>query len=103
MSLSDVDRAEVLVRYRAGASARRLADRFGVSPDTIERVIPPAERRRGQFDPATLPITEAELIRLRQDGASWGALAARTGLTRAGAYRRYLRALRRVESPHSGS
>lgn len=101
--LSDVDRAEILIRYRNGQSARQLAGRFGVSPDTVERIIPPDERRRGQYTRAALPITEAELIRLREAGATWGALAARTGLTRAGAYRRYLRARRRVEGPHSGS
>jgi lambda repressor-like predicted transcriptional regulator len=103
VTLSEIDRAEILTRYRNGQSARQLAGRFGVSPDTIERALPADVRRPGEFELADLPITEAELIRRRHEGASWGALAAATGLTRSGAYRRYLRACRRVEQAHSGS
>lgn len=98
MILTEKDRAEVLVRYQRGASARQLAGRFGVSPDTIERVIPADQRRRGQYTARELPITEAELIRWREAGATWRELAEATGLTLWGARNRYLTACRRTET-----
>lgn len=98
MILTEKDQAEILVRYQRGQSARQLAGRFGVSPDTIERAIPADLRRRGQFEARDLPITEAELIRRREAGATWRELAEVTGLSLWGARNRYLTACRRSET-----
>lgn len=98
MTLTEKDVAEVRLRYQRGQSARQLAGRFGVSPDTIERCIPAEQRRPGRFQPRDLPITEAELVRRREAGALWRELAEDTGLSIWGVRNRYLAACRRSES-----
>jgi hypothetical protein len=98
MPLDDTDRAEILVRYRNGQSARQLAGRFGVSPDTIERVIPAQERRPGRWRPRELTLTDQELIDAHDGGESFASLGRRLGLTPSGAFRRYHAACRRRES-----
>lgn len=97
--LNDVQVAEIRLRYANGQSARQLAGRFGVSPSTIERAIPPDERRPGRYVPRVLPISDAELIRLRDvDGLPWAELGARTGLSLWGARNRYYSACRRRDA-----
>ena len=102
MILTEKDEAEILLRYQRGASARQLAGRFGVSPDTVERIIPADQRRPGRFQPRDLPITEAELVRRREAGALWRELADDTGLSLWGVRNRYLAACRRSETHRDG-
>lgn len=91
--LDEVDEAEVVARYRKGASEPQLAERFGVSRITIRRTLerlgePPASERRGfkrQYD-----VDDALILQLRDElRCTWSEIATITGMRPGGVRRRY--------------
>lgn len=90
--LDDIDRAEVLVRYRAGMSTTGLARRFGVSTHAIRACIPDSEMRGKGWQAKAVP--DEEIVRLRErEHLSWAQIGERTGLHLTTARTRYLKFL----------
>jgi hypothetical protein len=88
--LTDEDEAELVLRYRRGASLRQLADRFGVHHATVERILtrqgvplrPPSE---------SYSIDTDTIVELR-DGPgrhSWAEIAMLVRMSPSGVRRRY--------------
>lgn len=100
--LNEEDVAEIRLRYDLGLSTHQLAERFGVAPRTIRRLIPP-DRLRGP-GPASGPravhadVRDDEVVRLRDvDGLSWAQLGEAVGMSWSGARHRYQRAKARAQ------
>jgi DNA-directed RNA polymerase specialized sigma24 family protein len=75
-ALTEEDELEVVLRYKVGASAPRLAERFGVHEATIRRALDRAgvSRRPRQ---AALPVTRNQVAVMRVAGYSWREIAER--------------------------
>lgn len=96
--LSDEDEVEIVVRYQAGLTTRKLAERFGVSEAAIRRALDrhEVERRPVGFQ-RTVPVDDDEIVRLRDaEHHTWEEIAALLGIGPTTARSRYTRFLRRV-------
>lgn len=90
--LSEEDQAEIVVRYRQGASARGLAERFGTSRMSILRALDRAGvERRPQHWPVLYPedLTDTILYLRDREQLSWAAIAEEVGMKPSGVRRRY--------------
>jgi len=89
--LSEVDRAEILERYRKGQSVHQLAVRFRTSHMSILRALPDDEPRRPVgYQPK--PVSTEWIVELRKAGHSYAEIGKMTGLSTTGARKRYLTA-----------
>jgi DNA-directed RNA polymerase specialized sigma24 family protein len=100
--LTDEERQEILLRYDLGLSTEQLAERFGVHPETIRRLLPVRRQRGPRLGPSVRrsDVRDDVVVRLRDvDGLSWAQLGAAVGMTWSGARNRYWRAKRRITTP----
>lgn len=101
-SLSEKDDAEIVVRYRRGASVGQLADRFGVSKSSIRRALARKQEPRRpaghNLTDRRLDVDDAAITKLREAGAghTWAEIATIVGVKPETAKARYHRARRRV-------
>lgn len=97
-ALDEVDEAEVIARYRKGASIPQLAARFEVGWTTIRRTLERAgETRRPAGFQRQYDVSDEAILYLRDDcGLPWAEIATRTGMRPSGVRRRYDTAKRRV-------
>lgn len=88
-ALTDVEEAEVVARYRAGASSLKLSRRFSVHHSTILDVLARegVDRRPTQ---EAAPVDTDVIVRLREDGLSWEKIAGRVGMSPSGVRKRYV-------------
>lgn len=97
-ALTDVQAAEVKARYAAGATERELAARFEVSRGTITRTLAGLPKR--QVGPRVgglrSTMSTEEIVRRREAGETFQAIATAAGLTRPAVSDRYYAHLRRV-------
>lgn len=87
-ALTDVEEAEVVARYRLGASTRALAERFAVGQGTVLRVL---DRHRVGRRPSQVPhdVDTTVIVTMRRDGRTWAEIAQATGMSPSGARKRF--------------
>lgn len=90
--MTDIDAAEARERYRTGASTTQLAERFGVSVATINRLLP-ADTKRARGWTAK-DVDTADIVRLREEEhMTWKQIGAAVDIHFTAARKRYLKYL----------
>lgn len=87
-ALTDVEEAEVVARYRLGASTRALAERFAVGQGTVLRVL---DRHGVGRRPSQAPhdVDTMVIVKLRLAGHTWAEIARAAGISPSGARKRF--------------
>ena len=74
--------------YERGASYRALAAKYGSSEKTIRRHLGDLAQPRST-GPRRMPVDDAEIVRLRDQGMSWSQLGRQVGMSYTGVRKRY--------------
>lgn len=90
--MNETDDAEIAARYRAGATTRQLAARFGCDEASIRRSLnrTSTERRMGRG--ARRPADSSDIVNLRAQHRTWKEIAEEVGLSPTGCRKRWLAA-----------